>query len=348
MSTHSNTTSTTASAEDSTGTDRQGSPRLAVRNLKKYYEVGGGLFSESQTLKAVDGVSFELEAGEVLGLAGESGCGKSTTALSLSRLKEPTAGEVYVDGTEYRDLDEKEVRRKIQYIFQDPFGSSNPTHRILDIVSEGPRNLMDLEEDQLRERAYDALERVGLPPGEFAHKYPHELSGGELQRVSIAASLSVNPDILVADEPTSMLDASNRGRVLSILRDVIEEREISVIYISHHLGVLRQICDRIAVMYLGRLIEVGDSERVITNPEHPYTAALRSASLIPDPSYDIPDINIKDEIQKPIDLPEGCNFQSRCPYKGQKCSQDPSLQSQDRDHEAACFYPIGDPPEDTK
>ncbi|WP_416839988.1 oligopeptide/dipeptide ABC transporter ATP-binding protein [Haloferax sp. DFSO52] len=326
----------------STGTDNATEPKLSVRDLKKYYEVGGGLFSSSKTLKAVDGVSFDLEAGEVLGLAGESGCGKSTTALSLSLLTEPTDGEVYIDGVEYRDLSEKELRKEIQYVFQDPFGSSNPTHSIEQIVSEGPRNLMDLSNDELTERAHDALEQVGLNPVEFAHKYPHELSGGELQRVSIAAALSVNPEILVADEPTSMLDASNRGRVLSILRDVIEEREISVIYISHHLGVLRQISDRIAVMYLGRFIELGDTERVISNPQHPYTSALQSASLVPDPSYEIPEIQIKDEIQKPIDLPHGCNFQNRCPYKGERCSEDPTLKSMGEDHEAACFYPLGE------
>ena len=330
---------------NSTEADRSSDPKLSVRNLKKYYEVGGGLFSSSKTLKAVDGVSFDLEAGEVLGLAGESGCGKSTTALSLSLLTEPTDGEVYIDGVEYRDLDEKELRKEIQYVFQDPFGSSNPTHSIEQIVSEGPRNLMDLSDEELTERAHDALEQVGLNPLEFAHKYPHELSGGELQRVSIAAALSVNPEILVADEPTSMLDASNRGRVLSILRDVIEERDISVIYISHHLGVLRQISDRIAVMYLGRFIELGDTERVISNPQHPYTSALRSASLVPDPSYEIPEIQIKDEIQKPIDLPQGCNFQNRCPYKDERCSEDPTLESMGENHEAACFYPLGDNPE---
>lgn len=323
------------------GRDQPEEPVLAVDELKKHFEVGGGLFSSSETLKAVDGVSFSLSKGEVLGLAGESGCGKSTTALMLSKLLKPTDGAIHINGQEYESMDIDELRRTIQYIFQDPYGSSNPTQRIEEVVSEAPRNLMDLSKDELIDRAHNRLEEVGLDPEEFAKKHPHELSGGELQRVSVAAALSVDPDILVADEPTSMLDASNQGRILSIIEDVIEKQEITVVYISHNLGVLRQVSDRIAIMYLGRIVEMGATEEIIDNPRHPYTAALRSASLVPDPSYEIPEIKIKDEIQKPIDLPAGCNFQNRCPYSQEKCREDPPFEEHVEDHHVACFFPVG-------
>lgn len=318
-----------------------GGPLVSVEGLTKHFEVGGGFFKSSDTLKAVDGVSFDLHEGEVLGLAGESGCGKSTTALTLSRLITPTDGNVSIDGVNYDEIAEDELRRTVQYIFQDPYGSVNPTQRIRDIVAEAPRNLLDLSEAELTERAHETLDRVGLDPEEFAGKYPHELSGGELQRVSIAAALSVEPEVIVADEPTSMLDASNRGRVLSILKDILQERELSVIYISHNLGVLRQISDRIAIMYLGRIVEVGETDRIVADPNHPYTAALQSASLVLDPTEGLPDIDIQDEVQKPIDLPTGCNFQDRCPHKGDRCTEDPSLQPMGPGQEAACFYPVG-------
>ena len=289
---------------------------LSVRNLEKHYPVRSGLLRRvTGHVKAVDGVSFDVREGETVGLVGESGCGKSTTATSLLRLEEPTGGEVYFDGediTEYGSDAEQEFRRRAQMVFQDPNSAFDPRMTVGESVAEplGIHGLRDAERQ--REIVEDILERVGLSASD-ADRYPHEFSGGQKQRIALARALILNPDLLVADEPVSALDVSVQAEILSLLDDLQQELGLSMLLISHDLGVVRQVCDRVGVMYLGELVEMAPTEELFSNPQHPYTEALLASIPNPDPRQRGGAVELTGDVPDPSNPPSGCSFHPRCP-----------------------------------
>jgi peptide/nickel transport system ATP-binding protein len=321
---------------------------MEVRDLKKYYPVDTGLLTRlrggQRFVHAVDGVNFDIEKGEIFGLAGESGCGKTTTARCLTRLDDPTGGDIYFgeDRRNIAELDRDELtdyRREAQVIFQDPFESMNDRFTVRKWVRE-PLVIHDVGDGNEQEsRVYEALEQAGLAPvDQFIDRYPHELSGGQRQRVAIARALVLNPSFIVADEPTSMLDVSVRASVLRVLKQLVEEQNVTLIYISHDLSLLRYICDRIAIMYQGELAELGDSEAVLQTPKHPYTQSLVSAVPRADPREGRTRIRIPGEVEERIGGIEGCSFKDRCPYRYQRCDQPPEMyeMGSDLDQRVAC------------
>ncbi len=306
-------------------------PILSVRNLKKHYDLGGSLLGSSQHVaKAVDGISFDIHPGETLGLVGESGCGKSTAATSLMRLEEPTDGEVIFNGggretnarregekshpndvTRFSNKELKRFRRDAQMIFQDPASSFNPRMTVGDSVAElllvhGMR-----DRQQRRTIVKDLLERVGLSSEDY-DRYPHEFSGGQKQRIALARALVLNPDFIVADEPVSALDVSIKAEILSLINDIQEEFGLSMLFISHDLSVIAKVSDRVAIMYLGEIVEIGDTERIFQNPQHPYTEALLSAIPTPDPRTRNKGIKLRGTVPSPANPPSGCKFHTRC------------------------------------
>ncbi|WP_336034879.1 ABC transporter ATP-binding protein [Halobacterium yunchengense] len=293
-----------------------GDALLSVRGLEKHYPVRSGLLRRvTGHVKAVDGVSFDVREGETLGLVGESGCGKSTTATSLLRLEEPTGGEVYFDGedvTEYGDADEREFRRRAQMVFQDPNSAFDPRMTVGESVAE-PLEIHGLTDaDRQREVVADILERVGLSADD-ADRYPHEFSGGQKQRVALARALVLNPDLLVADEPVSALDVSVQAEILALLDDLQDDLGLSMLLISHDLGVVRQVCDRVGVMYLGELVEVAETEALFEAPQHPYTEALLDSIPEPDPRSRGDAVELTGDVPDPQNPPAGCSFHPRCP-----------------------------------
>lgn len=319
---------------------------LEVNGLKKYFDATGrpGLFSrDTRHVHAVDGVDFTLRHSEVLALVGESGCGKSTLALLLMGLEKPTAGTIHFEGRDITHISEherKDVRRKIQMIFQDPYESLNPTQSIEEIVNE-PLMVHGLGADKKErdERVKKAMEDSGLKPADvYLNRFPHELSGGQRQRVVIAAALVLEPEILLADEPVSMLDVSIRAEIINLLAELRITRQIAVIFITHDLGSVGFFADRVAVMYLGRIVEIGTMLDVLEKPRHPYTKALISVIPVPNPRLRHERIILQGETPNPIDLPTGCRFHPRCPVAIATCkASDPPFVILSKTHKAACL-----------
>ncbi len=323
---------------------------IEIKNLHKLYPVGGGAFSRrtDKYVHAVSDFNLDILRGESVGLVGESGCGKTTTGKLLTRLIEATEGSIImhtdegnVDIASLRGRTLKKFRRRVQMIFQDPYESLNPRLTIYDTVVEPleVQNIGDFSERE--ERVVSLLESVGLTPaGSFMFRYPHELSGGQRQRVSIARALIVEPDFVVADEPTSMLDVSIRTGIMHLMQDLAKRMGVTYLYITHDLAVARYMCDRIAVMYLGKIVEIGKTEDVLQNPQHPYTQALISAVPIPDPRVERGAVRIKGGVSKPINPLPRCRFYPRCPIANNICevNDHPPLEDKKGDqHKVACY-----------
>ncbi|MDI3542470.1 MAG: peptide/nickel transport system ATP-binding protein [Candidatus Atribacteria bacterium] len=320
-----------------------GAPLLQVRNLQKYFPIKAGVFRKIvDWVKAVDGVSFEVLSGETLGIVGESGCGKSTLGMTIMRLYEPTAGEVFFQGQDISSLrpsELKSIRRNIQMIFQDPFTSLDPRMHIGSIVEEGMKVHHIASLSEIRRRALDLLEKVGLG-AEYFSRYPHEFSGGQRQRIGIARALALNPRLVVADEPVSSLDVSVRSQILNLLKDLKRDYQLTYIFISHDLAVVRQICNRVMVMYLGKIVEIADGDAFFSSPSHPYSVALISAVPVPDPDYEVKRIILSGDVPSPINPPQGCRFHTRCPVAQDVCSEvEPALEEIEENHWVACHFP---------
>ena len=319
---------------------------LEVSDLKQYFYleptflaklVGG---KKPRVIKAVDGMSFSMEPGEILGLAGESGCGKSTCCLAIAKLRDPTGGAIMYKERNIAEMSKKEIRKyrsEVQLIFQDPYESLNPRYTAFDLVAEPLRALTDKSKAEIKERVNETITLAGLTPDEYKNRYPHQMSGGERQRVGIAQALVLEPKLVIADEPLSMLDVSIRAGILDLIRDLSEQMNFSCIYVSHDLSILSNISERLMIMYLGRIMELGVTKEVITDPYHPYARALIAAVPIPDPAYKRPIPNIRGEVAQPIDPPPGCRFQTRCMQVMDVCRDtEPPLKDVKPGHAVAC------------
>ncbi len=316
-------------------------PYLKVVNLTKHYPVGGGIFAKPKGyVKAVDGVSFEVYKGETVGLVGESGSGKTTVARLLVKLIEPTSGSIYFEGQDITKLNNKEFlpyRRKIQMIFQDPYSSLNPRMTVYSMIAEVLYVHRIVPWRKIPEMVEKLLEMVGLGP-ESMHRYPHEFSGGQRQRIGIARALAVQPSFVVADEPVSALDVSVQAQILNLLMDLQKRLNLTYLFISHDLNVVRHISDRVIVMYLGRIVEEAPTEKLFEEPNHPYTRALLSAIPKPIPGESISGLEVKGEPPSPINPPPGCVFHSRCPFVTDKCRECvPELVEVGSNHRSACW-----------
>lgn len=317
---------------------------LEVKDLKVFFPVsrGGFLKKETRFVKAVDEVSFDLHEGETLGLVGESGCGKSTTARAIVQLIEATSGSIKFEGQELMGLGRtsmKEVRKKAQMVFQNPFSSLNPRMTIAEILSEPLQSLTSLNRKQRLERIYELMEIVNLNP-KFLFRYPHEFSGGQRQRINIARALAVNPKLIVLDEPVSALDVSIQAQIINLLQDLQQKFKVAYLFIAHDLSVVKTLSHRVAVMYLGKIVELGETESLYDRPNHPYTQALMSAVPIPDPIKERKRnrIPLVGEIPSPIDVPSGCTFHPRCPKANADCAKlIPSLELKSNQSLASCL-----------
>ncbi len=317
---------------------------LEVENLKMYFPILRGLIIQRKVgdIKAVDGVTFFIRRGETLGLVGESGCGKSTTGRAILQLYRPTSGSVRFDGKELTTMKGRELRhmrRRMQIIFQDPYASLNPRMTVENIVGE-PLEVHGLAKGKAkRERVQELLAQVGLNPY-FINRYPHEFSGGQRQRIGIARALAVDPDFIVCDEPISALDVSIQAQIINLLEDLQAERGLTYLFIAHDLSVVRHISDRVAVMYLGKIVELADRDELYQNPLHPYTKALLSAVPLPDPDVEAKRqrIILQGDVPSPANPPKGCNFHTRCPHAMDICrEQEPAFVDVGGGHYVACF-----------
>lgn len=313
---------------------------LRVEDLKIYYPVAGSGFGKKEFVKSVDGVTFEVKKGEVFGIVGESGCGKSTLGRGVCKLENLTSGHVYLDGediTEYNDLRMRSVRKKVQMVFQDPYASLNPRMSVFDIIAE-PLLVHHLYQDKadLEKKVLDLLHRVGLDDY-HANRYPHEFSGGQRQRIGIARALAVEPSLIIADEPVSALDVSIQAQVLNLLNELKHDLDLTYIFVAHDLSVVEYISDRVGVMYLGNFVEVGEKEKIYSNPMHPYTQALLSAVPVPDPTAKRERILLEGSIPSAHKPPTGCKFHTRCP-KCMECykTQAPERYEVDDGHYVYC------------
>ena len=315
---------------------------VEVENLVTYFPIYSGVLQKKTgEVKAVDGISFFIRKGETLGLVGESGCGKTTTGRSILKLEEPTSGSVIFDGKNLIEMEGEELRRmrsQMQPIFQDPFASLNPRMNVGDIIGE-PLEVHNLAKGkELTDKVNDLLEKVGLAP-EMAERYPHEFSGGQRQRIGIARALSASPSFIVCDEAVSALDVSIQGQIIKLLIKLREELNLTYLFISHDLSVVRHISDRVAVMYLGKIVEITTSDQIYSNPKHPYTISLLSAVPIPDPAVDRTRkrIMLKGDVPSPINPPSGCPFHTRCQMAVETCSSlDQKLRNMGEEHWVSC------------
>ncbi|TFE31566.1 ABC transporter ATP-binding protein [Cohnella luojiensis] len=314
-------------------------PFIEVRGLSKFFDIGN-----NKILKAVNNLSFSIQKGETLGLVGESGCGKSTAGRTLIRLYEPTAGNVLVDGTDITKLSKSKLkaqRSKMQMVFQDPYASLNPRMTILDIIGEA----LDIHglagsKSERKRRVEELLELVGLN-AEHASRYPHEFSGGQRQRIGITRALAVNPQFIVCDEPISALDVSIQAQIINLLIELQKKMDLTYLFVAHDLSMVKYMSDRVAVMYLGKIVEMARSEDLYANPQHPYTKALLSAIPVPDPEVEAGKerIVLKGDLPSPVNPPSGCPFRTRCPAATEKCKSDvPEFREVRPGHFASCHY----------
>jgi oligopeptide transport system ATP-binding protein len=324
-----------------------GRPLLQVEHLVKHFPIKSGILIDREIgrVRAVDDVSFTVSEGETLGLVGESGCGKSTLSRSVLQLLEPTSGSVRFDGREIVGLKGKalrDLRRQMQMIFQDPYASLNPRKRVAQIIGE-PLTLHGVASgNALKRNVQELLERVGLNP-EHYNRYPHEFSGGQRQRIGIARALALNPKLIIADEPVSALDVSIQAQIINLLEDLQSDFGLTYVFVAHDLGVVRHVADRIAVMYLVKIVEIGPAEAVYANPIHPYTLSLLSAVPIPDPKENASrnPVVLEGDVPSPANPPPACRFHTRCPYATSVCSEvEPELSHHGGGHWAACHHPL--------
>jgi oligopeptide transport system ATP-binding protein len=313
---------------------------LEIRDLKKHFPVGEGLFSRNKgAVKAVDGVSLSVEEGETLGIVGESGCGKSTLGRTILRLIEPTSGEVYFQGKNLLALSQRELRdarRQMQIIFQDPYASLNPRMRVGDIVGEGLEIHKLAKGSAKRDRVIELLRQVGLREDHY-NRYPHEFSGGQRQRIGIARALAVNPKFIVCDEPVSSLDVSIQAQIINLLQELQEKMHLTYFFISHDLRVVEHISHRVAIMYLGKIVEIAKSDTIYQDAKHPYTRALLSAVPIADTSRKKQRAVLEGDVPSPVHPPSGCSFHPRCPHREPVCDQkEPPLEFTADGHGVAC------------
>ncbi|MGO4740355.1 ABC transporter ATP-binding protein [Bosea sp. 2KB_26] len=319
-------------------------PLLEVQDLKKHFALSSGMFGQQPVVRAVDGVDFGIEHGQTLGLVGESGCGKSTVSRVLMRLTNPTAGRILIDGSDIAEASGSNLhalRRRVQMVFQDPYASLNPRMRAADIVREPLDNYGIGARAERRERVEDLFSRVGLRKDQL-EKYPHEFSGGQRQRIGIARALALEPQLIILDEPVSALDVSVQAQVINLLVDLQDDLGVSFLFVAHDLAVVEHISHRVAVMYLGKIVEIGERSRIFEAPLHPYTRALLASVPEPDPERRTEPQILSGEMPSPINPPSGCAFRTRCPLAERACAEvTPTLRAVAHDHAVACIKVTG-------